>query len=185
MEELFYIDWWYPEVCACFHFTVAFKMWRMFQYFKWQPTITPIYDSAIFKLLLLFSRSVMSDFLPSHGLWHARPPCLSLSPWVCSNSCPLSQWCHPTISSSVVPFPLCPQPFPASGSYPMSWLFTSGGQSIGVSPSNDSSGLISFRIDWFDRLTVQGTLKSLPQHHSSKPSILWCSAFFMVQLSHL
>ena len=84
-------------------------------------------------------------------------------PRVCSNSCPLSQWCHPTISSFVIPF-FYPQSFPASGSFPMSWLFTSGGQSIGVfsiSPSNEYSGLISFRIDWFDLLAVQGTLKIL------------------------
>ena len=75
------------------------------------------------------------DSLWPHGLQHARLPCLSLSPRVCSNSCPLSQWCHPTISSSVVPFSSCPQPFPASGSYPMSRLFTSGGRSIGASAS--------------------------------------------------
>ena len=88
---------------------------------------------------------------------------------------------HPTISSSVVSFSSCPQSFPASGSFPMSWFFASGGQSIGVSasiisPSNEYSGLISFRIDWFGLLAVQETLKSLFQHHSSKASILRCSA---------
>ena len=89
----------------------------------------------------------------------------------------LNQWCHPTISPSVVPFS-CPQSFPASGSFPMCWLFS-------ISPSNEYSGLISSRIDWFDLLAVQGTLKHLSlQHHSSKVSILWCSAFFIVQLSH-
>ena len=94
--------------------------------------------------------------------------------------------CHPTISSSVTPFSSCPQSFPASGSFPVSWLFASGGQSIGfsISPSSEFSGLIFFRIDWFDLPAVQGTLKSLLQHHNSKVSILWCSAFFMVQLSH-
>ena len=76
----------------------------------------------------------MSDFLQPHGLQHARLPCPSPTPGACSNSCPLSRWCHPTISSSFVPFS-CPQSFPASGSFPMSRLFASGGQSIGVSAS--------------------------------------------------
>ena len=82
----------------------------------------------------------------------------------CSDSHPLSQWCHPTTSSSVIPFSSCPQSFPASRSLPKSWLFPSGGQSIGASTSvllNEYSGLISFRVDWFDLLPVQGTLKSL------------------------
>ena len=106
---------------------------------------------------------------------------------VCSNSCPLSQWCHPTILSSVISFSSCPLSFPASGSFPMSWLFTIDGQSIGTSalasvlPMNIQGW---FRIDWFDLLAVQGTLKSLLQHHSSKASILRHSAFSMVQLSH-
>ena len=79
-----------------------------------------------------FSCSITSDSLGPHGLQHARLPCLSLSPKVCSNSCPLSQQCHPTISSSVIPFS-CPQSFPASGSFPMSQFFASGGQRIGAS----------------------------------------------------
>ena len=83
-------------------------------------------------LLLLFSCSVMSDPLRPHGLQHGRLPCPSLSPGICSNSCPLSRWCNPTISSSVVPFSFCPQSFPASGSFPMNRFFTSGGQNIGV-----------------------------------------------------
>jgi len=94
----------------------------------------------------------------------------------------------PSISSSVVPFSSCPQSLPASGSFPMSQLFASGAQSIAVSavfiPSNEHPGLISFRMDWLDLLEVQGTLKSLLQHHSSKVSILRRSAFFTVQLSH-
>ena len=106
-----------------------------------------------------------------------------------SISCPSSQWCHPTISSSVIPFSSHLQSFPASGSFPVSQFFTSGGQSIksfsvSISPSNEYSGLISLRMDWLDLLAVQGTLKSLLQHHSSKASILWHSAFFIVQLSH-
>ena len=82
-----------------------------------------------------FSRSVMSDSLWPHGLQHARPPCPTPTPGVYSNSCPFSQWCHPTISSSVVPFSSCLQSFPASGSFQVSQFFTSGGQSIGVSAS--------------------------------------------------
>ena len=82
-----------------------------------------------------FSCSVVSDSLRHHGLQHTRPPCPSSTPGVYSNSCPLSQWCHPTISSSVFPFSSCPQSFPASVSFPMSQLLSSGGQSIGVSAS--------------------------------------------------
>ena len=103
-------------------------------------------------------------------------------PGACSNSCPSSQWYHPNISSSVIPFSPCLQSFLASGSFQMSQFFVSGSQSIrcfSFSPSNEYSGLISFRIDWLDLLAVQGTLRSPLQHHSSKASILWCSAFFM------
>jgi len=85
----------------------------------------------------------------------ARLPCSSLSSKVCSNWCPSSRWCHSTISSSVAPFSSCLQSFPTSGAFPMSWLFTSGGQSIGAS-SNEYSGLISFRIYWFNLLAIQG-----------------------------
>ena len=114
-----------------------------------------------------FSRSVMSNSLRSHGLQHARPPCPSPTPRVYSNSCPLSWWCHPTISSSVVPFSSNLQSFWALGSFQMSWFFTSGGQSIGsfsfsISPSSEYSGLTSFWTDWLDLLVVQGTLKSSP-----------------------
>ena len=96
---------------------------------------------------------------------------------------------HPAISSSVIRFSSCPQSLPASGSFPMSQLFAWGGQSIwsfsfSISPSNEHPGLISFRMDWLDLLAVQGTLKSLLQHHSSKASIFQCSAFFTVQISH-
>ena len=133
----------------------------------------------------LFTCSVVSHSLHPCGLQHTRLPCHSLSPGVCSNSCPLSWWCHPTISSSVTSFSFCLHSFPISGSFPVSWLFTSDGQSIGVSsPSHEYSRLISFRIDWFDYLAVQGTLKSLLQHHSSKASTLGLSAFFIVQFSH-
>ena len=124
-----------------------------------------------------FGRSVMSNSLQPHGLQHARLPCPTRTPRACSVSYPSSWWCHPTIFSSVIPFSSCLQSFPASGSSPMNQFFTSGDQSIGVSasvisPSNEYSKLIFFRIDWFDLLVVQGTLKSLLQHHSSKASIL-------------
>ena len=136
-----------------------------------------------------FSRSVVSDSLRSHELQHTRPPCSSPTPGAYANSCPLSQWCHPIISSSVVPFSSCPQSFPKSGSFlnesallirwPKYWSF-----SFNISPSSEHPGLISFRVDWLDLLAVQGTLKSLLQHHSSKASMLQHSAFFIVQLSH-
>ena len=139
-------------------------------------------------LVVQFSCSVVSDSLRPHGLQHARPPCPSPTPRDHPNQCPLSRWCHPTISSSVIPFSSCPQSFPASGSFPVSQLFASGGQSIGfsfnISPSDKHPGLISFRMDWLDLLAVQGTLKNLLQHHNSKASILQRSAFFIVQLSH-
>ena len=137
-----------------------------------------------------FNLSGMSDSLWPHELQHARPPYPSPAPGVYPDSCPLSRWCHPTISSSVIPFSSCPQSFPASGSFQMSQVFTSGDQSIywsfsfNINPSNEHPGLISFRMDWLDHLAVQGTLKSLLQHHSSKASILRHLAFFIVQLSH-
>ena len=134
-----------------------------------------------------FSPSVVSNSLTPHGPQHARLLCPSPTPRAYSNSCPLSRWCYLTISSSVSPSSSCPQSFPGSGSFSMSQLFSSGGQSIGVSnfQSFQYSGLISFRIDWLDLLVVQGTLKSRLQHHSSKVSILRRSAFFIVQLSLL
>ena len=120
-----------------------------------------------------------------HGLQHTRLLGLSPSPRVCPNSCPLSQWCYPTISSSVIPFSSCLQTFQHQGLFQWGhqvakvWSF-----SFSISPSNGYSGLISFRIDLFDLLAVQRTLKSLLQHHSSKASVLQHSAFFMVQLSY-
>ena len=133
-----------------------------------------------------FSRSVVSNSLRRQGLQHAS---LSPAPGVYSNSCPLSQWCHPTISSSVIPFSSCLQSFPASGTFLMSQFFTSGGQSIEASAS---ASVLSMNIQdwsplgltWLDLLAAQGTLKSLLQHHSSKVSILQRSAVFMVQLSY-
>ena len=147
-----------------------------------------IQSSACFILFVQFSsvqfsHSVISDSLQPHGLQHARPPCPSPTPGIYSNSCPSSWWCHPTISSSVISFSSCLQSFPASGSFQMSQLFTSGGQriyfSFSISPFSEHPGLISFRMDWLDLLAVQGTLKSLLQHHSSKASILWCFMFIV------
>ena len=134
-----------------------------------------------------FICSVMADSLQPHGLQHSRLPCPSLSPRVCSNPCPLSLWGHPTISSFVVPF-FCPQSSQHQGVF--QWVGSSHQvakvlelqlqhQSFQWFPTQINSGLISFRIDWFNLLAVQGTLKSLLQHHNSKATILWCSAFFM------
>ena len=130
----------------------------------------------------------MSDSLRPHELQRARLPCPSLSPGVCIDSCPLSWWCHPTISSSY-PLLLPPSIFPSIRAFsnesvlcirwPKYWNF-----GFSISPSNEYSGLISLRIDWLDLLAVQGTLKSLLQQYSSKASILWCSSFLTVQLSH-
>ena len=137
-----------------------------------------------------FSRSVVSDSLQPHELQHARPPCPSSAPGVQPNSGPLSRWCHPAISSSVSrPILLLPSIFPSIRVFSNEstlcmrwakyWSF-----SFNISPSKEHPGLMSFRMDWLDLLAVQGTLKSLLQHHSSKGSILLCSAFLIVQLSH-
>ena len=129
----------------------------------------------------------MSNSLRLHGLHHARHPCLSLFPELSSNSSPLSRWCHPTILSGC-PLLLLPSVFPSIRVFsnesalcirwPNYWSFK-----FSISPSTEYSGLISFRIDWFDLLAVQKILKSLLQHHSSKASVFRHSAFSMVQLS--
>ena len=132
-----------------------------------------------------FSCSVMSDSLRPHELQHTRPPCPSPTPRVYSNPCPSSRWCHPAISSSVVPFSSCPQSLPAIRVFsnestlrmrwPKYWSF-----SFGISPSNEHPWLISFRMDWLDLLEVQGTLESSPtpqfkSTHSSMISFLYSS----------
>ena len=138
--------------------------------------------------MLLFSHQVVSDSLQPRVLQYTRLPGPSVSPGVCSNSCPLSWWCHLTISSSVKPFYFCSQSSPASVfskkltlhiMWPMYQSF-----SFSIGPSKEYLGLIFFRIDWFDLFAVQGTLKSLLQHHSSKAPILWHSVFFMVHFLH-
>ena len=114
----------------------------------------------------------MFDSLWPHELQHTRSPCPSPTPGVHTNSRPSSRWCHPAISSSVIPFSSCPQSLPKSESFPMSQLFAWGGQSTGVSavasflPRTPRADLL--QMDWLDILAVQGTLKSLLQHHSSK-----------------
>ena len=117
-----------------------------------------------------------------------RLPCPSPTSRACSNSCPSRQWCHLTISSSVVPFSSCLQSFKILGFSSESVLRITwpkyGSFSYSISPSNEYSGLISFKIDWCELLAVQGTLKSLLQHHSSKASTLRHSTFFIIQLSH-
>ena len=133
-----------------------------------------------------FSHSVVSDYLRPHELQHVRPSCPSPTPRIHPNPCPSSQWCHPAISSSVVPFSSFPQSLPASQSFPTLcmrwpkyWSF-----SFSIIPSKEYPGLISFRMDWLDLLAFQGTFESLLQHHSPKASILQRSAFFTVQLSY-
>ena len=177
------------QCCLLGHFSNLFNdgtevpLWSLFSS---QCKVTRSWSGAlslfpIFWVLVQFSHSVVSDSLQPHELQHARPPCPSPTPGVDSNTCPSSRWCHPDISSSVVPFSSCPQSLLASGSFPMSQLFKWGGQSTGVSVSASvlpmNTFRISFRMDWLDLLAVQGTLMSLLQHHSSKASILRRSAF--------
>ena len=128
----------------------------------------------------------MSNSFRPHGLQHARPPCPSPTPRACSNSCPSSHWCHPTISSSVVPFSSCLQSFPASGVFskesvlrirwPKYWSF-----SFSISPSNEYSQLVSFGLTGLISLQSKGLSRVFSQHQAS---ILWHSAFFMFHLSH-
>ena len=130
----------------------------------------------------------MSDSLWPHELQHVRPPCPSPTPGVYPNPCPLSRWCHQSISSSVIPFSSCPQSFPASGSFQMSQLFASGGKNIAVSASTSVLPVNTqdwSPLEWTGWISLQskGHLRVL-QHHSSKASILQHSAFFIVQLSH-
>ena len=159
-------------------------MWLLF--LQYSSDILP--NSLLKEESVQFSRSVVSDSLRPHGLQHARPPCLSPTSGVYSNSFPLSRWCHPTISSCP-PLLLLPSIFPSIRVFssesvlcirwPKYWSF-----SFSISPSNEHSGLISFRMDWLDLLAVQGTLKSLLQHHSSKALVFQHSAFLIVPLSH-
>ena len=149
------------------------------QYWSGSPVPSP----KICLSSVQFSHSVVFDSLQPHESQHTMPPWPSPTPGVHSDSHPSTQWCHPAISSSVVPFSSCLQSLPASESFcmrwPKYWNF-----SFSIVHSKEHPRLISFRMDWLDLLAVQGTLKSLLQHNSSKALILWRSAFFTVQLSH-
>ena len=152
------------QISCCF---VYFFLYRLFR--------------LVFELSVQFSNSVVSDSLRPHELQHARPPCLSPIPGVYPNSCPLSWWCHPAISSSVVPFSSCPQSLPASESFPMNQFFPCSGQSIGVSAS--ASVLPMNTQDW-SPLGWTGWISLQSKWLLGLQSSLWCLAFFTVQLSH-
>ena len=129
---------------------------------------SPDISSQVLRLMTELSfvfavHSVMSDSLPPHGLQHARLPCSSLFPGVCSNSCPLNRWCHPRTSSSVALFSSCPQSFPASGSFPMSRVFASGGHSTGVSAS---ASVLPMNIQGWFPLGLTGLISSLSKRLS-------------------
>ena len=144
------------------------------------PNLLCWFDS--FQEAVQFSCSVVSDSLRPHGLQHARTPCPSPAPKACSNSCPLSRWCHPTISSSVIPFSSCLQSFPASGSFPLSQFFSSGGQSIGVS---SSASVLPMNIqDWFS-LGLTGLISLLPKWllRVFSSTTVWKHQFFSAQPS--
>ena len=180
-----YLDavvWRYSVWSSSGHFATA---WGWEQCWEWLNRKAEL--EFLYTLDIQFSRSVVSYSLPPHGLQHARPPCPSPTPGVYPHPCPLSQWCHPTISSSVVPSSSHLQSFPAIGSFQMSQLFAIGGQGIGVSASASVLPMNTqdwYPLGWTGWISLQSkTLKSL-HHHSSKASILWCSAFFTVQLSY-
>ena len=170
-------------------FRIALFNFQIFEVFPRYISVIDLNVSFSVELEHQFSRSVVSNSLRPHEPQHARPPCPSPTPRVHPNPCPLSQWCHPTISSSVINLLLLPSIFPSNRVFsnesalhirgPKYWSI-----SFNISPTNEHPGPISFRIDWLDLFAVQGTLKSLLQHHNSKASILWHSAFFTVQLSH-
>ena len=159
---------------------------------KHRKAILGIHFGNILKIIISasvqFSRSVLSDSLRPHEPKHARPACLSPTPGVHPNPSPLSRWCHP------ISYPLSSPSPPALNLSQHQGLFKWVRSShqvatvlefqLNISPSNEYLGLISFRMDWLDLLAVQGALRSLLQHHSSKASILQWSAFFIVQLSH-
>ena len=161
-----------PIIISLVHFTT----WRISKF-----------SLGLYILVLSYCCSLMSDSLQLHGLQHARLPCPSQSFRVCSNSCPSRRWCHSTISSLVTPLSFCPQSFPASGTFPLSQLLASGGQSIGASTS---TSVLSMNIQGWLPLGLTGLIslqsKGLPRVFSKnlKASILQCSALFMVQLSY-
>ena len=143
--------------------------------------------SSVYMHSVQFSHAIVSDSLRPHESQHSKPPCPLPTPGVYPNSSPSSWWGHPAISSSVITFSSCPQSLPASGFFSNESTLHMRSKSIGsfsfsISPSNEHLGLILLRMDWLNLLAVQGTLKSLLQHNSSKAPILRCSPFFTVQL---
>ena len=155
-------------------------------FYWWAPLRKMKFLGAILLVQWLFSPQVMSISLQPHEMQHAKLSCSSPSPRVCPSSCPLNRWCHPTISSSITLFFFCLQSFPVLGSFSMSWLFPSGGQSIVALASilpMSIHGWFPLRLTSLISLLSKG-LWSLLQHHNSKTSILWHSAFFMVHLPY-
>ena len=153
------------------------KFWVTFHRITW-PKLTDTFNFSSVQ----FSRSVVSDSLPPHEPQHSRPACPSPTPGVYPNSCPLSQWCHPTISSSVILFSSCPQSFPASGSFPMSQLFTSGGRNIGVSASTSVLPMNTqdwSPLEWTSWISLQS--KGLSRVFSN--TTIWKHRFFGAQPS--
>ena len=170
------------KVLICY---ITLTKWFRFWILSWQAVkLLPDQFSSV-----QFSCSVMSDSLRPHESQHARPPCPSQTPGVYSNSCPLSRWCHPAISSSVIPFSSCPQSLPAAGSFPMSQLFAWGSQSIGVSastsvlPMNTQDLSPSGWTGWIS-LQSKGLSRVFSNTLVQKHQFFQCSAFFTVQLSH-
>ena len=167
------------------------KLWVFFIFTKMQISEKDLFAFWNWSIdSVQFSHSVVSNSLRPHESQHARPPCPSPTPGVRPNSCVSSQWCHPAISSSVIPFSSCPQSLPVSESFPMSQLFGWGGQSMwsfsfSIIPSKEHPGPISFRMDWLGLLAIQGTLKSLLQHHSSNASIFFCTQPPLWSNSHI
>ena len=166
--------------------------WKTWIWNAWVHLYVNVFNSKCYSTTyssVQFSHSVTSNSLWPHGLQHARLPCPSPTPEACSNSCSSSQWCHPTISSSVVPFSSCPQSFPASGSFPMSPFFTSGGQSIGVSAS---ASVFPMSIqDWFSlgltgliSLQSKGLSRLFSNTTVQKHQFFSTQLFFIVELSH-
>ena len=141
-----------------------------------------------YKSVSQFSCSVVSDSLQPHELQHTRPPCPSPTPRVYPNLCPLSRWCHPTISSCVIPFSSCPQSFTASGSFQMSQFFTSGGQSIGVSASTSVLPMNTqdwFPLAWTGWISLQSKgLSRVFSNSTLQKHKFFSTHFFTVQLSH-
>ena len=154
----------------------------------------PIHRKALnslgYRVFLQFSSVAQSSLTLYNPMLHTRLPCPSPTPGACPNSCPSSRWCHPTISPSLVPFSSCLQSFPASGSFPRSQFFTSGGQGTRASASESVLPMNIFRTDFLQVWLVWSLFSARNSQESSstpwfKASILWHSAFFMVQLSHL